>query len=258
MNDIPSSSQAGSPATGTSPGARFGPWELLALIGSGGMGEVWLAARSDGLYTGRAAIKLLRAAPHDSATTALLNARFAREGELLARLTHPHIAQLLGAGVLSSDGSPDGTRYLVLEYVQGERIDRWCDAHRLDLNARLRLLLQLCDAVAFAHANLIVHRDLKPANILVNQAGHAKLLDFGVAKLLEDTPENTDLTREGSAGLTPEYAAPEQINGGAVTVATDVYAIGVLMFKLLSGQRPYGAAGSSAAQLARAIVETEP
>ena len=234
-------------------GAQLGPWELRELIGSGGMGEVWSATRSDGLYAGRAAVKLLRAAPSDTAIAALLNARFAREGELLARLTHPHIAQLQGAGL-----APDGTRYLVLEYVLGERIDRWCDARRLDLNARLRLLLQLCDAVAFAHANLVVHRDLKPANILVTESGHVKLLDFGVAKLLEDTPENGDLTRDGAAGLTPEYAAPEQIGGGAVTVATDVYALGVLMFKLLSGQRPYAGAGGSAAQLARAIVETEP
>lgn len=253
MNDLPQPPLTGSLMSSNGCGARLGPWELLAMIGSGGMGEVWLASRSDGLYEGRAAIKLLRAAAPDASTAALLNARFAREGELLARLAHPHITQLQGAGL-----APDGTRYLVLEYVQGKRIDHWCDARRLDVNARLRLLLQLCEAVAFAHANLIVHRDLKPANIFVTQAGHVKLLDFGVAKLLENTPENDELTREGSAGLTPEYAAPEQVNGGTITVATDVYALGVLMFKLLSGQRPYDATGNSAAQLARAIVEAEP
>ena len=235
------------------PGARLGPWELRDMIGSGGMGEVWSATRSDGLHHGRAAVKVLRSALADAAMAAVLNARFAREGELLARLTHPHIAQLLDAGFAS-----DGTRYLVLEYVQGLRIDHWCDQRKLDLAARLRLLLQVCEAVAFAHANLIVHRDLKPANILVTSEGHVKLLDFGVAKLLEDVPESAELTRLGVAGLTPEYAAPEQINGEAVTVATDVYALGVLMFVLLSGQRPYGAPKITAAQLARAIVESEP
>ena len=235
------------------PGLRLGAWELREVIGSGGMGEVWAAVRSDGLHQGRAAVKLLRATPGDAALSAMVNARFAREGELLAKLTHPHIAQLLDAGF-----APDRTRYLVLEYVTGERIDRWCDARQLALPARLALLLQVCSAVAFAHANLIVHRDLKPANILVTDEGHAKLLDFGVAKLLEDGADGDELTRLGAAGLTPEYAAPEQINGAVITVATDVYALGVLMFVLLSGQRPYGAPGSTAVQLARAIVETEP
>jgi len=239
-------------------GARLGPWELRELIGSGGMGEVWAATRSDGLYAGRAAVKMLRVVQRDPALAAVIDARFAHEGELLARLTHPHIAQLLDAGLLRTGNAAEGTRYLVLEYVPGLRIDDWCDARKLSLNARLALLLQVCDAVAFAHANLIVHRDLKPANILVTAAGHVKLLDFGVAKLLEDTPDAGELTRQGVAGLTPEYAAPEQINGQTITVATDVYALGVLMFVLLSGQRPYGAPNATAGQLARAIVETEP
>ena len=245
--------EAASTAAGT--GARLGAWELVDVIGVGGMGEVWVATRSDGLYTGRAAVKLLRTAHAASTMAGLLNARFAREGELLARLTHPHIAQLLDAGV-----TPEGTRYLVLEYVQGVRIDQWCDARRLAVDARLRLLLQVCEAVAFAHANLIVHRDLKPANLLVTDAGHVKLLDFGVAKLLADAPQADadDLTRAGAAGLTPEYAAPEQINGEPVTVATDVYALGVLMYVLLAGRRPYGSPRSTAAQLARDIVEAEP
>ena len=239
-------------------GARLGPWELRELIGSGGMGDVWAATRSDGLYAGRAAVKMLRITQRDPALAAMIDARFAHEGELLARLTHPHIAQLLDAGLLRAGSAAEGTRYLVLEYVPGLRIDHWCDARKLDVPARLALLLQVCDAVAFAHANLIVHRDLKPANILVTNAGHVKLLDFGVAKLLEDSPDAAELTRLGAAGLTPEYAAPEQINGEAITVATDVYALGVLMFVLLSGQRPYGAANASSAQIARAIVETEP
>ncbi len=239
-------------------GTQLGPWELFELIGSGGMGEVWAAARRDGLYQGRAAVKLLRATDASASMAAMLDARFAREGELLARLTHPHIAQLLDAGLLPTPKAGAARRYLVLEFVRGERIDHWCDARRLDIPARLQLLLQLCDAVAFAHANLIVHRDLKPANILVTEAGHVKLLDFGVAKLLEDAPGNLELTRDGAAGLTPEYAAPEQISGGTVTVATDVYALGVLMFKLLCGQRPYGDATANPAQLARAIVEAAP
>ena len=147
MNDAlsPTDPTTDAPTPVTRPGARFGAWQLREPLGSGGMGEVWAATRSDGLHAGRAAVKLLRAAPPDPAAAALLSARFAREGELLARLTHPHIAQLLDAGIAA-----DGTRFLVLEYVQGERIDRWCDARRLDVPTRLRLLLQLCDAVALA------------------------------------------------------------------------------------------------------------
>ena len=232
---------------------RLGPWELREVIGVGGMGEVWSATRGDGMYEGRAAVKLLRLAHDRSDIADLLIARFAREGELLARLTHPHIAQLLDAGVTAED-----TRYLVLEFVQGQRIDHWCDARRLSVKARLRLLLQVCEAVAFAHANLIVHRDLKPANILVTDAAQVKLLDFGVAKLLAEAPGAEELTRIGAAGMTPEYAAPQQINGEAVTVATDVYALGVLMHVLLSGRRPYGGPGSTPVQLARDIIEAEP
>lgn len=230
-------------------GMRLGAWELIEPIGTGGMGQVWRATRSDGLYSGRAAVKLL----HGTRSDPQSDARFAREGELLARLTHPHIAQLLDAGL-----TPDGTRYLVLEYVQGERLDQWCDARRLTLEARLRLFLQVCEAVSYAHAHLVVHRDLKPPNIFVSDEGHVKLLDFGVAKLLGDTPDASELTRAGSAGLTPEYASPEQVNGAPITTVTDVYALGVLLFVLLSGQRPYGGSASTPAQLARDIAETEP
>jgi serine/threonine-protein kinase len=197
----------GSPATPADTprraGARLGPWELRETIGSGGMGEVWLASRSDGMHSGQAAVKLLRSARAGGAA----EARFQREGELLARLAHPRIAQLLDAGL-----APDGSRYLVLEYVRGERLDVWCDSRALDIAARLRLLLQVCDAVAYAHTQLVVHRDLKPPNILVTDSGDVKLLDFGVAKLLADG-DAAELTRAGSAGLTPEYAAPEQVTG---------------------------------------------
>jgi eukaryotic-like serine/threonine-protein kinase len=231
-------------------GTRLGDWELREPVGSGGMGQVWRATRSDGLYSGQAAVKLL----HAAGLTPQAQARFAREGELLARLTHPHIAQLLDAGFTTGH-----TRYLVLEYVQGERIDHWCDTRRLGIAARLHLFMQVCEAVAYAHAHLVVHRDLKPANILVTDDGHVKLLDFGVAKLLADEAgEPTELTQAGPAGLTPEYAAPEQIEGQPVTTATDVYALGVVLFGLLSGARPYAATSRGPAAIARAVVEEPP
>ncbi len=240
------------PAQAQHAGLRLGAWELREPIGQGGMGQVWLATRSDGLYSGRAAVKLL----HAGGMGQQAQARFAREGEFLARLSHPHIAQLLDAGLM-----PDGTRYLVLEYVPGERIDHWCDARKLTIAERLRLFMQVCDAVAYAHAHLVVHRDLKPANILVSDDGHVKLLDFGVAKLLmgdDDGNELTELTRAGAAGLTPEYAAPEQIEGQPITTATDVYALGVVLFGLLSGARPYASTSRGVAAMARAIVEEPP
>ncbi|HWK84387.1 MAG TPA: serine/threonine-protein kinase [Caldimonas sp.] len=246
-------SPAGADAASASPthaaGDRLGAWELREPIGSGGMGQVWLATRGDGLYSGRAAVKLL----HRTGIDGQGDARFAQEGEFLARLTHPHIAQLLDAGLMA-----DGTRYLVLEHVQGERLDQWCDARHLTIEARLRLFLQVCEAVGHAHAHLVVHRDLKPANILVTDQGHVKLLDFGVAKLLGEQAEASELTRAGSAGLTPEYASPEQVNGAAITTATDVYALGVLLFVVLSGARPYASTAATPALLAREIVEAEP
>lgn len=240
------------PATRAHAGLRLGAWCLEAPIGAGGMGEVWRARRVDGLYEGRAAVKLLQAArsgAHDAA-------RFAREGELLARLEHPHIARLLDAGL-----APDGGRYLVLEHVQGERIDAWCDRHRLDLRARVALFIRVCDAVAFAHGRLVVHRDLKPANLLVTEDGEPKLLDFGVAKLIDaeaGPAADTALTRDAAAGLTPDHAAPEQLDGGPVTTATDVYALGVMLFGLLSGARPYAPTAGSIARLVKAVVEDPP
>ena len=231
--------------------ARIGPWTLEKSLGAGGMGRVWLARRHDGLFEGFVAIKMLRDAVADDFAVE----RFAREGEILARLAHPNIARLLDAGTL-----PDGQRYLVIEYVHGERIDIYCDHRRLDVAARIRLFLQVCGAVAHAHANLVVHRDLKPANILVMDDGQVKLLDFGVAKLIEAesaSSEESPLTRVAGAGLTPEYAAPEQIEGGAITTATDVYSLGVVLYRLLSGSRPYGSEAASPAKLAREIVDTE-
>src|SRR6185503_12614127 len=185
-------------------------------IGAGGMGAVWLARRSDGRFEGSAAVKLLNL----SILARLGEERFRREGSALARVSHPNIARLLDAGVTAA-----GQPYLVLEYVEGVRIDRYAAEHRSGITARLDLVLQVADAVAHAHHNLIVHRDLKPSNILVDVAGRAKLLDFGIATFIEKDPS---ITVTGRA-LTPEYAAPEQATGGAITTATDVYAMGVLL-----------------------------
>ena len=232
-------------------GQTIGPYTLISLIGEGGMGSVWLAERNDGRFQRRVAVKLLRA-PLLGQTG---GERFKREGNILARLSHPHIAQLLDAGV-SAAGQP----YLTIEYVAGRNLAAYCDERKLDVPARLRLFLDVLSAVAHAHANLIVHRDIKPSNVFVSDDGQVKLLDFGIAKLLEQEGAEgspTLLTREGGAALTPEYAAPEQVTGGTITVATDVYAAGVLLYLLLTGEHPAGAGPHSPADLVKAIVETE-
>jgi eukaryotic-like serine/threonine-protein kinase len=233
-------------------GQALGAWILETEIGQGGMGSVWLARRADGRYEGKAAVKLLNLALVGRQG----EERFRREGSILARLAHPHIARLIDAGI-----SPTGQPYLVLEYVQGERIDEYCDARRLDVATRLRLFLDVLAAVGAAHASLIVHRDLKPSNVLVDQAGQVKLLDFGIAKLLEEEGlpgEATELTREGGRAFTPEFAAPEQMLGEPTTTATDVYGLGVLLHRVLTGQQPTGANTSSPAEILRAVVDTRP
>jgi len=232
-------------------GQRIGAYTLVSSIGQGGMGSVWLAERSDGRFERRAAVKFISLAVAGRGG----EERFKREGRILGRLAHPHIAELLDAGV-----SPQGQPYLVLEHVEGEHIDQYCDQHRLDVEARVRLFLDVLAAVAHAHANLIVHRDLKPSNVLVRNDGQVKLLDFGIAKLLEDEASAgaaTQLTQQAGGALTPAYAAPEQVSGGPVTTATDVYALGVLLYVLLTGQHPAGSARSTA-DLVKAIVDTEP
>jgi serine/threonine protein kinase len=233
-------------------GQTLGPYTLISQIGQGGMGRVWLARRSDGRFERKAAVKFVNIALAGCAT----EERFKREGSILGRLTHPHIAELLDAGI-SSDGQP----YLILEYVDGPTINQYCDQHKLDLKARVRLFLDVLAAVAHAHANLIVHRDIKPSNVLVTTGGEVKLLDFGIAKLLQgegQTGAATLLTHEGGSALTPQYAAPEQLTGQTVTTATDAYALGVLLYLLLTGQHPAGPGPHSPAELVRAIVETEP
>jgi eukaryotic-like serine/threonine-protein kinase len=213
-------------------GQRLGAYVLESPLGQGGTGSVWRARREDGRFTGAVAIKLL----HLSLLGRAGAERFKREGDILARLTHPNIAHLLDAGV-----TPGGQPYLVIELVEGERIDRHCDLKRLDVNARLALFDKVLSAVAHAHTHLVIHRDIKPGNILVTPDGTVKLLDFGIAKLLEDETtagEATELTRDGGRVLTPEYAAPEQLRGEAITTATDVYALGVLLYLLLCGRMP--------------------
>jgi serine/threonine protein kinase len=194
-------------------------YTLLSPAGQGGMGSVWLAERSDGRFERQVAVKFLSI----GLTGRGGEERFKREGSILGRLAHPHIAELVDAGV-SASGQP----YLVLEYVDGKHIDEYCDEHKLGVEARVGLFLDVLAAVEHAHTHLIVHRDLKPSNVLVRNDGQVKLLDFGIAKLLEgggETGAATMLTREGGAALTPEYAAPEQVTGRPVTTATDVYAL---------------------------------
>jgi eukaryotic-like serine/threonine-protein kinase len=232
-------------------GRRLGAYTLERPLGQGGMGTVWLARRSDGRYEGQVAVKLLNLALLDPVGSE----RFRREGTLLARLSHPNIARLLDAGV-TEGGQP----FLVLEYVEGTRIDHYCDEHRLGPEARLRLFLDVLGAVSHAHANLIVHRDLKPSNILVAQDGTVKLLDFGIGKLLENgTGESAAVTLSdvGGRALTPEYAAPEQVAGGTVTTATDVYALGVLLYLLLAGRHPTGEGSRTAAEHLQGVLQVE-
>ncbi len=233
-------------------GQTIGPYTLISEIGHGGMGTVWQAERSDARFKHQVAIKFLRIAflGRDG------EERFKREGRILSRLAHPNIAELVDAGV-SASGQP----YLVLEYVDGDHIDRYCDQRGLDVEARICLFLDVLSAVAHAHSNLIVHRDIKPSNVLVGNGGQVKLLDFGIAKLLEgDLEEQATglVTIDGGRPMTLEYAAPEQLRGGTVTTGTDIYALGVLLYVLLTGKHPAGSGPRSPAELIRAIVDIEP
>jgi serine/threonine protein kinase/Tfp pilus assembly protein PilF len=229
---------------------RVGAYTLVSPIGRGGMGSVWLAERSDGRFVGKVAVKLLNLGLIGRAG----ESRFTREGTILARLRHPHIAHLIDAGV-SEMGQP----YLVLEHVEGEHIDAYCVRHNLTVDARVRLFVNVLEAVAHAHANLVVHRDIKPSNVLVRTDGQVKLLDFGISKLIDADTDAASMTvtAEGGRVMTPEYAAPEQLTGGSITTATDVYALGMLLYGLLGGPPPAAARGGSAAELIKSIVETD-
>ena len=213
-------------------GSRIGPYEVLSEIGRGGMGTVYLASRADDQFRKLVAIKVVN--PNQEAEAMV--ARFRRERQILANLEHPNIAQLLDGGT-----APDGSPYLVMEYVGGMPIDEYCDSRQLSITGRLRLFRTVCCAVHYAHQNLIVHRDLKPTNILVKADGTIKLLDFGIAKLLNPDPAGTRLEKTATAMriMTPEYASPEQTRGDAITMATDIYTLGVVLYELLSGHRPY-------------------
>jgi len=217
--------------SGLEPGAPVGPYELLRLLGAGGMAEVWLARRADGAFTREVALKL----PLLTRLQAGLEARFARERDILGTLEHPHIARLYDAGV-DSEGLP----YLAMEYVQGEQLTTWCESHRLGIPERLALLLQVLEAVQYAHERQIVHRDLKPSNILVTESGQVRLLDFGIARLLEsEETGQVALTSVYGRALTPDYASPELLRGDPVDARSDLYSLGVLLYDLLTGTQPY-------------------
>ncbi|HEY2346661.1 MAG TPA: serine/threonine-protein kinase [Xanthomonadaceae bacterium] len=221
-------------ATSAAVGQRIGRYRLLRQLGEGGTATVWLAERDDDSFNHKVAVKCLKT----GLATAESRARFLREQQILAQLQHPHIARLYDAGI-SSEGVP----FIVMEWVDGLSLTRYCDHHLLGIVPRLQLFQKVCAAVAFAHQNLIVHRDLKPGNILVGADGEPKLLDFGIAKLLDDSSE--PMTRSGVRMLTPDYAAPEQFSGAPITTATDVYALGIVLYELLCGLRPRQIAHSS-------------
>jgi len=226
-------------------GTQIGPYLLVRRLGVGGMGEVYLANRVDGLFEQQVAVKLIKRGMDSIAIVQ----RFESERQILARLQHPHIARLLDGG-LTEDGLP----YFAMEYVDGRPIDDYCDEQRLSVGERLALFSTVCKAVLYAHSNLIVHRDLKPENILVTEDGQVKLLDFGIAKVL--AADEPSLTRTGGRVLTPAYASPEQVLGEPVNTSTDIYSLGVILYELLAGQRPYRF--DDPLVLVQAILSTEP
>ncbi len=229
-------------------GFRAGPYQLEKRIGRGGMGSVWLAMRPEGP---KVAVKLVK---RGMDTSEILR-RFRMERQVLASLDHPNIARLIDGG-----STPEGMPYLAMEYVEGTPIDQFCESRASAITDRLRLFLEVCAAVQFAHQNLVVHRDIKTANILVTQAGVVKLLDFGIAKLLRTDLSTLEMaqTRPELRPMTLDYASPEQVRGDAITTSTDVYSLGVLLYKLLTGKMPYGLTTRSPDAIRRAILETEP
>jgi Tol biopolymer transport system component len=227
---------------------RFGAWQAVKLLGRGGMGTVFLAERADGAFQMSAAVKIvpLALASHE------IEERFRRERQFLAGLDHPKVARLIDGGV-----SENGLPYLVMEFVAGLAIDRFCDVHELDTRSRIALVRQVLDALAYVHGRQVIHRDVKPSNILVNDSGNVKLLDFGTARLVDATAE-TALTKTGVFAFTPEYASPEQVRGEAVGVASDLYSAGVLLYRLLTGRLPYRIGGASPAKVAKLMACPQP
>ena len=239
------------PATISGAIPRVGPYRLISEIGHGGMGTVYLAVRADAAFEQRVAIKILKRGMDTDA----IAARFRHERQILASLTHPNIARLLDGGTTS-----DGLPYFAMEYVDGRQLVDYCESRGLDTSARLAIFRQVCAAVQYAHQNLIIHRDLKPANVLVAMDGTPKLLDFGIAKLLNaDVAGHTHApTVAGMQLMTPEYASPEQVRGDPVTTATDVYSLGVLLYELLTGRRPYRITSRAPIDVARVVCEAVP
>src|SRR5580700_9910919 len=208
-------------------GTRLGPYRVEAIAGHGGMGAVYRASRDDAEFRQQVAIKLVRVAAETPDTLR----RFRQERQILARLSHPNIARLLDGG-----STPEGVPYLVMEFIEGEPVTAWCDRNALAVGDRLRLFLLVCEGVEFAHRNLVVHRDLKPANILVTKDGTPKLLDFGIAKLLDPDAGNEASTLTGLV-MTPEYASPERVRGEPASTAADVYSLGLILYELLTGKK---------------------
>ncbi|MEP7338593.1 MAG: serine/threonine-protein kinase, partial [Acidobacteriota bacterium] len=232
-------------------GKQIGAYRLLRQIGRGGMGTVYLAERADDVHRKQVAVKLVWPG-FDSAE---IFKRFRQERHILAELDHPNIARLLDGGT-----TDEGWSYVVMEYVDGEPLTRYCNQHKLSVAERLKLFQQVCAAVSYAHRNLVVHRDLKPSNILVTKDGTAKLLDFGIAKILDPAlrPDSLSLTNTGMQAMTPEYASPEQVRGETITTATDVYSLGVLLYELLTGHQPYHFPKRALHEVMRVIAEQEP
>lgn len=231
-------------------GQQFGAYKLIREIGRGGMGFVYLAERADGTFHKQVAIKFIQ----PGMNSAGIIERFQREREILAALDHPNIARLIDAGA-----TPDGLPYFVMEYVEGQPIQRWCEERKLSVTERVELFRTVCAAVEYAHQHLVVHRDLKPSNILVTPDGTVKLLDFGISRFLRPE-ESSKLMETGDVDrvLTPEYASPEQIKGGRITTLTDVYSLGVVLYELLTGRRPYSLKKAALMEMVRVISEEEP
>ncbi len=233
-------------------GDRIGPYRVLRTLGVGGMGEVYLAERADAQFEQQVAIKVV----HGGALAVSMHSRLKLERQILAQLDHPNIAHLLDGGAL-----PDGSAYIVMEYIEGVAIDVFCDSNCLDIAARLKLFQTVCAAVHYAHQNLIVHRDLKPSNILVTAAGVPKLLDFGIAKLLDDRQaarHTLAVTQADVRIMTPDHASPEQVRGQAITTSSDVYVLGVLLYRLLCGTSPFFISSMRLSEIERAICEKDP
>ena len=232
-------------------GRNIGPYHVIREIGEGGMGAVYLAARADDVFEKQVAIKIM---PQSLSTESMIQ-RFRSERQILASLEHPNITRLLDGGTTG-----DGLQYFVMEYIKGQPIDEYCEQQQLSTTERLRLFRIVCAAVHYAHQNLIIHRDIKPGNVLVTAEGVPRLLDFGIAKLLnpEGSLETSAATLTVARLMTPEYASPEQVRGETVTTASDVYSLGVLLYELLAGRKPYRLTGKSAAEVERAICGEEP